>query len=73
MTMQIRCHDLSYLPYECTGTTTAYHVHGCSFLLRFPLSNVDYQDIPNTQVIMTGKGREDEETAPGNGNLGIPH
>ena len=56
--------DLSYLPYKCTGTATAYNVHGCSFLLRFSLSNVDYQDIHtslNTQVIMTGKVKEDDK------------
>ena len=52
--------------YECTGTATACHMHRCSFLLRFPLSNVDYQDIPVSlthliQVIMTGKAREDDK------------
>ena len=50
---------------ECTGTASAYHMHGCSFLLRFPLSNIDYQDIPASLtyklVIMTGKGREDNK------------
>ena len=46
-----------------TGTATAYHVHGCSFLLRFPLSNIDYQDIPASLSIQTchndreGEGR----------------
>ena len=48
--------------FECTSTATAYHVHGCYFLF---LSKVDYQDIPASltciQVIMTGKGREDDK------------
>ena len=53
--------------FECTSTVTAtaYHVHGCSFLLRFHLSNIDYQDIPESLtyklVMMIGKGREDNK------------
>ena len=50
--------------FECTSTVTAtaHNVHGCSFLLRFSLSNIDYQDTPASLtyklVMMTGKGRE---------------